>query len=449
MKRGEGIERVLAWVKLNSVARGSPFCVNASGDALTSKEAAKDLGLAPQTVKNCCTILAAQGRIRLQKGYRIWYRADVAEPAAPRLPRERGERDDEPEETQSGGRNEGEEASESEYRVHGIFPEYLTDFIKKLSPAKKATLDAYSTWRKRLFADGMAALRAIDEQVQDTTLLSLGVNKKRLPKRRQADSKWVQLSLLDTPSFLDPAKYSVHGRPVQSTDLPAYKPDSGFVRGTSAPPILIAVEPLTRTLKESVSQSPPRPTDRHADSDDYGAKTQALKTLLLDEYGRRFPGETPSTRLCASVLAALAGAPLELLQVQIRQRMKSSTSMGFALKLAEDVGERWKEDRPRYEQAERERIAREKREKQIDALRTQELVDDCRRVLSNPKASGKERQEAQEYLDLVAKTRHASANREETRALCQETLDDPRASGQDKELARDVLKSMAAAGGAL
>lgn len=391
MKRGEGIERVLAWVKLNSVARGSPFCVNASGDALTTKEAAKDLGLAIQTVKNCCTILAGQGRIRMQKGYRIWYRADVAEPIAPRMPREAAQCDEDPEESETEGRNKGEYADDTEYRVHGIFPEYLNDFIKKLPPRKLAILDAYSSWRKKFFADGMAGLRAIDEQVQDTTLLSLGCNKKRLPKRRPADSKCVQLSLLDAPPFIDATKYPVHGRPVQSTEIPAYKPESRLVLGTEGAPILIAVEPFSEPSNKSVCLSGEGPTDRHAETVEYGAKTAALKTLLLNEYGRKFPADPPSSRLCAQIFAALEGAPIELLRERMRQRIDTATGMGFALSLANDVGQSWAGGAAARDVAQRTREVREVHERE-------ETVRVARATLADPKASHQERELAEEML---------------------------------------------------
>lgn len=366
LKNGEGPERALAWVKLNSIGRASPYCVNVAGECLTVAHLAADCEWKLQTAKNFCSVLAAEGRIRLQRGERIWYRADVPD----------------------------QKAEDAKYSVQSIFPDYLTDFIENLPEAKRATLEEYRTWRKKFFADGMASLRRIDEQVQDSTLLSVGVNKKRLPKRTAFDPKCVQLSLIEAPSFVE---YSV-----QSNG--AYKAENGSVRSTPPPPIIIGFNSSLATTLKSVSQSVERPTDRLTDPIYSEAKAAALKTLLVEEYGRRFPGETPSSRLCVSILAALEGAPLELLQIQIRQRMKSSTSMGFALKLAEDVAQRWREDALAREKAEAGRAEREERERVANAV---EFADIAERVMDDPNAPEEDKTWARELLKTAAKAKAA------------------------------------------
>jgi hypothetical protein len=45
-------------------------------------------------------------------------------------------------------------------------------------------------------------LRSITERVEDTTYREIGVPKKRLPKRRRPECKWVQLKLVEEPSFV-------------------------------------------------------------------------------------------------------------------------------------------------------------------------------------------------------------------------------------------------------
>lgn len=157
-------------------------------------------------------------------------------------------------------------------------------------------------------------------------------------------------------------------------------------------------ETIERNIEESVCQSGAGPTDRHEDAPDYAAQFTALKTLLIGEYGRRFPGETPSSKLCASIITELQGAPLDLLQAHIRQRMPKATGMGFALSLAKDVGRRWREDW----------------------------------VEVAPKAA-------------AARDEHARINQEQRALLWRETIDDPRASESEKEMAREFLS---AAGGA-
>ena len=382
MRNGEGKERVLAWVKLHSVARGSPKCIDEAGRPLRVESCAADLGLALHTVQNHCTVLVAEGRIRLKKT-QLWYRADVPE----KLPETAVPAD----------------ATEEENSwVHGNFPSYVVDFYWKQSAEKRTAMltamRALVGWRNQAFLEGLAGLRHEISRVEVSTLQALGLPKIVLPKKAAQDPHWFQPMLLDEPSF-------VHGNGTAAVSTAVNTADPGGVQGGAsllpfrADQTLAPASPAHPKKGRSVSQSLDGPTDRPSESDDYGARHAAVKTLLIDEYGRRFPGETPSSRLCGSILTALDGAPLERLRAHIRQRMQSATGMGFAVSLASDVGRRWIEEKESHAKVE------------------------------------------------AASERHAQANREETEILCQETLNDPRASEDEKKFAREFLTA-AAAGGA-
>src|ERR1019366_3668181 len=143
MLNGEGKERVLAWVKLHSVARGSPKCIDEAGRPLRVETCAADLGLALKTVLNHCTALVAEGRIRLKKA-QLWYRADVPEilpeTAAP----------------------VADGTADENSWVHGSFPAYIVDSYWKQPADKRSqirkTWTAVTAWRQQAFLEGLAGL---------------------------------------------------------------------------------------------------------------------------------------------------------------------------------------------------------------------------------------------------------------------------------------------------
>ena len=184
LRHGETTERAMAWVKSKTTAyrHESPFCIDEQGNPLDHTHLAADMGWKPRTARNVLAKLNGQGRIRLEEGKRsnrIWYRADVPE-----------------------GRTKGDKKDSVQSHLAG----YLADFIESLPEEQRAAatlkVTACSQWKRDLIADGMAALRSIADQVEDTTLQELGIPKKRLPKRRDPETKWVQLSLLAQPGFL-------------------------------------------------------------------------------------------------------------------------------------------------------------------------------------------------------------------------------------------------------
>lgn len=397
-KKEPPLQRLLAMVRACTVQRGrrSPHCVDERGKDLRLADLEKLLDMEHGNFKRVMREATERGLIRVGRAepgngraahnsrhpHRIYLCGSVAE---------------------SKGYEEGEEKG-------GV----CTDPLRFLSPTQK---EVYAGWRKdqqeRFYAEfdcavnyklqvereAIALARHIGDRALDQVFAAHALPKTRLATA-PPESKLLQLTLVpvvdgsvQTRSVPTPASGPVHTAiresvPSAASLLPSEK-------------IEARPQPVSQSTPETTAKTAERPTDRHADAGDYGAKTQALKTLLIDEYGRRFPGDIPSPPLCAQILTALAGAPLELLQTHLRQRSKSATGMGFAIRLAEDVGRRWQIEAPARAQA------------------------------------------------AAAGAQHAQANREETRTICQETLDDPRASVEDKELARELLKSIAAAGGAV
>lgn len=390
-KKEPPLQRLLAMVRACTVQRGrrSAHCVDERGKDLRLADLEKLLDMEHGNFKRVMREAIERGLIRVGRAepgsgqnshnsrhpHRIYLCGSVAE---------------------SNGYEGGEEKG-------GV----CTDPLRFLSITQK---EVYAGWRKdqqeRFYAEfdsavnyklqvereAIALARHIGDRALDQVFAAHALPKTRLATA-PPESKLLQLTLVPAVDG------SVQTR---SVPTPASGPVLTAIResvpsGASFMP-LENREAAPESVGQSTSKAAERPTDRHADAEDYGAKTQALKTLLLDEYGKRFPGDVPSPPLCAQILTALAGAPLDLLQTHMRQRSKSATGMGFAIRLAEDVGRRWQIEAPARAQA---------------------------------SAAGEQ---------------HAHANREETRTLCQETLDDPRASAEEKDLAREVLKSMAAGG---
>jgi hypothetical protein len=229
-----GEERALAWVKLRSLAQGSPFCVDEAGNPLRVASLAADLDWTLQNARNVATALATQGRIRL-KDQVIWYRADVPQ--------------------SEGGRIEGEE----KYCVQSMLPSYLVDAIEKLPEDRKrwfvATYESFTQWRDRVLAARIAAARAETEQVENSIVSAVGLELKRLVKRR--DDSPVEPFEFKTPD----------GNCVQSSELlgarefvqPVYKPDSRSVQ--SGPSLL-----LPDTDSDSISRGPAAASSRQAET---------------------------------------------------------------------------------------------------------------------------------------------------------------------------------------
>ena len=202
------LERAMAWVKSKTTAykHESPFCVDDQKRPLRFRHLAADMGWADHTAENVLCELQAQGRLKL-KAKRIWYCASV--PQAYEEPEEQLE----PE--LPDGRIKGERIS----FVRRMFGSYVADFIASKPEEKQLQdLTALESWQNRkreIFADVMAAARMKTDPIEDTILVKqIGISKKRLPKRRPVEVRWVQLELLEKPD------------PVQSTESP--RTDSVF-----------------------------------------------------------------------------------------------------------------------------------------------------------------------------------------------------------------------------
>jgi hypothetical protein len=194
------LERGMAWVKSKTTAyhHESPFCVDDHGRPLYVQHMAADLGWAEQTARNVLSELQSQGRLKL-KGKRIWYCADV--PQAYQEPEEQPEAPDR--------RTKGERFNS----VRSYFGSYVADFIANKPEEKQfldlTTLEAWQNRKRDIFADTMAAVRMKTDPIEDSILVGqIGISKKRLPKRRHVDVRWVQLELVENPN------------PVQSTESP-------------------------------------------------------------------------------------------------------------------------------------------------------------------------------------------------------------------------------------
>lgn len=255
-------EKAMAWVKSKTTAfnHESPFCVDEHGKPLYIEHMAVDLGWEKQTARNVLGELEFQGRVRME-GKRIWYCANI--PLARIVPAKGGQLDDEEPTEKESGKKQGRRKSGKSNSVQSYGITYVVDFIKKLSEekAKVAThkIEAFSAWKREFMADGEAALRVIADRVEDTTLLEIGVPKKRLEKRREPKVKWVQLSLLAEPNFVQSCITDF----VQSDSTP-YKPGSNSVQGDvsfmgSAPTATTTTPSAVVSSSTLIKEGKPRP----------------------------------------------------------------------------------------------------------------------------------------------------------------------------------------------
>lgn len=256
LRHGEGEVKALAWVKSTTIALNheSPFCVDEHGKPVYLDRMAVDCGWALQTARNVAAKLEKEGRIRLEKGKRIWYAADV-----PLAYTEIPEDTDDADAPEDDGETEPESAAKkgTNNSVHGCCTTYVVDFIRKLPREKRAVAEAkigaFSTWKNEFMADGIAALRSITERVEDSTYLEIGVPKKRLPKRRAPECKWVQLSLLNEPNFVHGYSHAANGDSVHGTESTLHKVENGSYKANS---LATSLYTSTATTKDSSSIPP-------------------------------------------------------------------------------------------------------------------------------------------------------------------------------------------------
>lgn len=266
------IERTMAWVKSKTTAylHESPHCVDEHGKALYIPHLAADLECKEQTARNALGTLQSQGRIKFEKK-RIWYCADIPQARA------------EIENSENAGRTKGEK----KLPVQSYFFPYIVDFIKELPEKKRVaaetTLNKYLDWRREFLADGMASLRVIADKVEDTTLLEIGVPKKRLTKRRPEESKWVQLELLQEPDFVQSYEFGLHKPEKEFVDARAFRTAATSATPKSAhAPVPPAASPALPINTRTPPPPPPlsSPGARKAEEED----TPTLYQIFKAEY---------------------------------------------------------------------------------------------------------------------------------------------------------------------
>lgn len=215
LRHAKGERRGMAWIQSTTIALGheSPFCVDEHGNALWIEHMALGCRWTEQTARNVLATFESQGRVRLDhKKKQIWYCADVPLaytdlPDMPDLAQDPSA--DAPNEVETDDL-EGRTKKKGFNSVQSYLPGYVVDYIQSLpTPQKKekakrfeASFEAFSSWKDAFIAEGMAALRSIADEIENTTWQGLGIPKKRLPKRRPETSQWVQANLFEDPNFV-------------------------------------------------------------------------------------------------------------------------------------------------------------------------------------------------------------------------------------------------------
>lgn len=355
LTNGEGKERVLAWVKLHSIARGQPQCVDEAGRPLRVESCAADLGLAMHTVQNHCTALAAEGRIRLKKT-QLHYRADVPE----NLPLPTGV----PEDQKS--------------CVHGNFPAYVVDFYEKQSAEKRAKIEAalgaLIDWRQQAFLEGLAGLRHEISRIEVSTLSALGVPKIVLPKKAAQKPVWFQPTLLDEPSFVQ-RKGTVPVSTAVNTAVPA---------GVQTGPSLLSFRPDQTAMKSP----PPSP-----------AETSVSEVVMV---ASRIDGLNVKTaaqllKACRAVEPSLRALEVvHLAEAKLRASRGAHSPVGLLLKtLAEEAAG---PPLARAREAARREEERAVQEDEQNRAREAQYRLDAAKTLVDPAASPADVEWAQEVL---------------------------------------------------
>ena len=262
------LERAMAWVKSLTTAfkHESPFCVDELGKPVYVERLAADMGWKLHTAQNVLGELRDQGRIAL-KGKRIWYCANV--------PQAYEEAAGDQEVSGINRRTIGERIS-SVRRKHG---DYVADFIEKLPEEKQIEIlnedDAWIARKREIFSDLMAAGRIQTDPIEDSMFLRWGLPKQRLPKRRAAEVKWVQVKLAIDPSF------------VQRKESPGTKSLGDFVDARASSPAAATTEVVPRAPvliskdDSSVGRSShqQQPTDRPKTASENPYKTKIQEWL--------------------------------------------------------------------------------------------------------------------------------------------------------------------------
>jgi hypothetical protein len=349
LRHGESATEVaMAWIKSKTTAfhHDSPYCVDDQGKPLYIPHMATDLGWREQTARNILTVLESQGRARFNgsvhaaKAKRIWYCADV-----PQAHQEMGE--------QKGNENNS---------VQSYLPAYVADFIEKLPaekrPAALAKWEANVEWRREFTADGMAELRAIADRVEDTTLLEIGLPKKRLPKREKPEAavkpRWVQIKLFQEPNFVQ----SCVAEFVQNGNSTSYKPPADFVDARASYSTAAATEEARHPsvgvpyIKEqpsvgrSASPNPTHSTDR-PEFDIANFYKPKLRDWLEHRFKRSIPGyDLEEEQLDQIAATILTDAHLEQFQ-KAAEKQKDPRGWKVFVKIAQ----RCEQQHGKYEKA--------------------------------------------------------------------------------------------------
>lgn len=359
LANGEGKERVLAWIKLHSVARGQPRCVDEAGRPLRIESCAADLGLAMHTIQNHCTALASEGRIRLKKT-QIWYRADVPE----KLPTSAAPTD--------------ADGICGKSCVHGNFPAYVVDFYEKQPAEKRIELDtalgALIDWRKQAFLEGLAGLRHEISRVEVNTLTSLGLPKIVLPKTAAQNPRWFQPMLLDEPSFVQ-GNSSAPVSSIMNSAVPA---------GVQSGPSLLPSRP-DQTVEKS---PPPSPTE-----------TSVSEVVMVASRIEGVNVETAAKllRACRAVDPSLRALEvIHLAEGKLRASPGARSPVGLLLKTlaADAVGP----PLARAKELARREEERALQQTQDAAAREEQYRRDAEFTLADPKASDDDLNWAREVL---------------------------------------------------
>jgi hypothetical protein len=231
-------EIFLAWVFSKTCYMSkSPFCVSERGTPLTLKHAAQDLNWTEKKTQAVAARVEGQGRVRLEKGKRVWYRANVPI-----------------DETKKASKTDPLTEGSDEF-VQRSWSSYVYEKYKKapeeLRKRDAANTPLLKTWAENLEADALAAVRVVIAQVEDIMTADIGAPKIRIKKRPPERARMVQMKLLAEPEFVQSYSTNPLTEFVQSAKGDRTNGQNGSNKPESATPSLLSSDTDTDSPSSS------------------------------------------------------------------------------------------------------------------------------------------------------------------------------------------------------
>jgi hypothetical protein len=270
--------------------------------------------------------------------------------------------------------------------------------LKHLPQAEREAF--YALWnpaqdfRRDLAAAAMAQARETCDEMDDTILRRVGIERKRHGKAPRPPVPVPQM-LFEFVQSMPPA-LTVQIKPVDGTT----GEDDGEKIAEQPPHIRNSEKPFRENLLsvDRLSLSEDRPTDSvpfPTELKPEDAKIESIERLVSDLLPHLH--DVPNQTLSRQIIDGLKGAPLEHLRAYIQVRIRKTDKLGILRDYAQAVGRAWLR-----EQGARQRHAEAKAAGERHAAEA--ARHEAQKILDNPRAGSEEKQLARQILGSDSKT---------------------------------------------